>query len=52
MDVRAAQEADVGPLATIWHEGWHDAHARIVPAALTRDRTLKSHTVAGSDRLG
>jgi GNAT superfamily N-acetyltransferase len=42
MDVRAADEADVASLATIWYDGWHDAHARIVPAELTRLRTLES----------
>ena len=42
MDVRAAAEAEIGQLAKIWHEGWHEAHARIVPAALTRLRTLES----------
>ncbi len=42
MDVRAAAEAEIGRLAKIWHEAWHDAHARIVPAELTRLRTLES----------
>ena len=42
MNVRAANEADVDALAQIWHDGWHDAHARIVPAELARLRTLKS----------
>jgi ribosomal protein S18 acetylase RimI-like enzyme len=48
MKVRAAEAADVGNLAKIWHGGWHDAHAAIVPAALTRLRTLESFT----SRLG
>jgi len=47
MDVRAAKEAEVGHLAKIWHEGWNDAHAEIVPAELTRLRTLESF----ADRL-
>jgi GNAT superfamily N-acetyltransferase len=42
MDVRAAKEADIGQLAKIWYDGWHDAHAQIVPAELTRHRTLES----------
>lgn len=42
MDVRAAEESDVVHLATIWFDGWTDAHARIVPAALKRLRTLES----------
>ena len=42
MDVRAAEEEDIEPLARVWHEGWHEAHAQIVPAALTRLRTFGS----------
>ena len=42
MNVRAAAEAEIDQVATIWYEGWHDAHARIVPADLTRLRTLES----------
>ena len=42
MDVRAAEEAEVDHLARLWYEGWHEAHAPIVPAELTRLRTLES----------
>jgi GNAT superfamily N-acetyltransferase len=42
MDVRAAEEEDIEHLARVWHDGWHEAHAQIVPAALTRLRTLGS----------
>jgi ribosomal protein S18 acetylase RimI-like enzyme len=42
MNVRAAEEAELNHLAKVWHEGWHDAHARILPAELTRLRTLES----------
>jgi ribosomal protein S18 acetylase RimI-like enzyme len=42
MDVRAAEAAEVDPLARVWYDGWQDAHASIVPAALTRVRTLES----------
>lgn len=42
MDVRAAERADLDRLAEIWHGGWHDGHSGIVPAALTRMRTLES----------
>jgi GNAT superfamily N-acetyltransferase len=42
VDVRAATEQEITPLAAIWHEGWHEAHARIVPSELTRIRTLNS----------
>lgn len=42
MDVRAANEAEVGHLAKLWFDGWNDAHAGIVPPELTRLRTLES----------
>jgi GNAT superfamily N-acetyltransferase len=42
MDVRPAEEEEIEDLARIWHDGWHEAHAQIVPAALTRLRTLGS----------
>ena len=42
MDVGAAEEVEIGHLAKIWYDGWHDAHAQIVPAELTRLRTLES----------
>ena len=42
MHVRPAEHEDVDELARIWHEGWHDAHAAIVPAWLTETRTLLS----------
>jgi ribosomal protein S18 acetylase RimI-like enzyme len=45
--VRAAQQAEIGELAKLWHEGWHEAHAQLVPPELTRLRTLESF----SDRL-
>ena len=38
--IRAAAAEDVEALAKIWYDGWQDAHARIVPAALARYRTL------------
>jgi GNAT superfamily N-acetyltransferase len=42
MDVRTAKEVELDHLARIWHDGWHDAHAQLVPAELTRLRTLES----------
>jgi len=42
MNVRAAEDAEIDRLATIWHEGWHQAHAQILPAELTRLRTLEN----------
>jgi GNAT superfamily N-acetyltransferase len=42
MVVRAAEETEIDHLAKIWYDGWHDAHAQIVPAELTRLRPLES----------
>jgi GNAT superfamily N-acetyltransferase len=42
MLIRVADTAEVDRLARIWFDGWHDAHAAIVPAELTRLRTLES----------
>jgi ribosomal protein S18 acetylase RimI-like enzyme len=40
--VRSAVNEDVDQLADLWHEGWHEAHAELVPQELTRVRTLES----------
>jgi ribosomal protein S18 acetylase RimI-like enzyme len=42
MEIRAANQAEIDQLAKVWYEGWHDAHALIVPAELTTLRTLES----------
>jgi len=42
MDVRTAEEAELDALAKLWYEAWQDAHSQIVPAELTRLRTLES----------
>ncbi|TQV69611.1 GNAT family N-acetyltransferase [Exilibacterium tricleocarpae] len=42
MNVRTATEAELDLLASIWYDGWQDAHARILPAELARHRTLES----------
>lgn len=42
MNVRPAQEREIDHLAKLWYDGWQDAHARILPAELTRVRTLES----------
>jgi ribosomal protein S18 acetylase RimI-like enzyme len=41
MEVRPAEADEVGALARLWYEAWRDAHAEIVPADLTRLRTLE-----------
>jgi GNAT superfamily N-acetyltransferase len=42
LDVRPAEAAETDHLAKIWYDGWHEAHARILPEELTRLRTLES----------
>jgi ribosomal protein S18 acetylase RimI-like enzyme len=41
-DVRGAEDVEIDQLAQVWYDGWQDAHARIVPAELTRARTRES----------
>ena len=42
MRVRPAEPAEMDHLAQVWYDGWQDAHARILPAELTRLRTRES----------
>jgi ribosomal protein S18 acetylase RimI-like enzyme len=41
-EVRDADDIEIELLARLWHDGWQDAHARILPAELARHRTLES----------
>lgn len=40
--VRRPERSELDRLARIWHDGWQDAHATILPEALKRLRTLAS----------
>jgi GNAT superfamily N-acetyltransferase len=42
MEVRSAEDREVGVLAKLWYDGWQDAHASILPPELARLRTLES----------
>ena len=42
MNVRDTEPRELDQLATLWYDGWQDAHAAIVPAELIRLRTLDS----------
>lgn len=42
MKVRAAHPDEIEALAKIWYDGWRDAHAAIVPAALAGIRTMEN----------
>jgi GNAT superfamily N-acetyltransferase len=44
MRIRDAEAEEVAALASLWHDAWHEAHARIVPAELARIRTLQDFT--------
>ena len=46
-----ARSDDIPALAALWHSGWHEAHAAIVPAALTRLRTLESFKIRTAAHL-
>jgi prolyl-tRNA editing enzyme YbaK/EbsC (Cys-tRNA(Pro) deacylase)/ribosomal protein S18 acetylase RimI-like enzyme len=46
--VRRAEARELDRLAAIWHDGWQDAHAAILPAELAALRTLESFR----ERLG
>ena len=40
MRLRPLRPEDQGALARMWHQGWGDAHAGVVPEPLARIRTL------------
>lgn len=42
MEIRTAEVSELDHLAGLWHRGWQDAHAAILPAELARHRTLES----------
>ena len=42
MSVRPAGPGDIEALARVWHEAWHDAHAKLAPPGLVAARTLAS----------
>jgi GNAT superfamily N-acetyltransferase len=42
MNLRDADRGELDDLARIWFDGWHEAHAQIVPTELAQFRTLES----------
>lgn len=40
MIIEPATDGDVAAIAALWHVGWHQGHAKIVPAALVTSRVL------------
>ncbi len=51
VNIRLAEHADVEELVRIWHDGWHDAHADIVPSAMTLVRTVDNFQQRVADSL-
>ncbi|HET6360714.1 MAG TPA: GNAT family N-acetyltransferase [Gemmatimonadota bacterium] len=41
VQIRNAEVGEVGRLARLWYDSWHDAHATIVPVELPRLRTVE-----------
>ncbi len=39
MNVRDANAEEIDELAGIWYDGWHDAHAQIVPVGLAESQS-------------
>lgn len=52
MEVRPAEQAEIDQLARLWHDGWQDAHAGILPAELARLRTLENFAERLAKALG
>ena len=52
MRIAPATRADIGPLAALWHDGWHEAHAALVPTALTALRTPAEFRARVTAHLG
>jgi GNAT superfamily N-acetyltransferase len=46
-----ARPGDIPALAALWNSGWHEAHAAIVPSALTKLRTLDSFETRAARHL-
>jgi len=38
--IRPPDESEIEQLAKIWHDGWHEAHAHLMPPGLTSARNL------------
>jgi GNAT superfamily N-acetyltransferase len=49
--MRNALPVEVDALAELWHSGWQDAHAHILPPELARHRTLENFRQRMRDHL-
>lgn len=41
IEIRAARDEDRAAIIRLWHQGWHDAHAELVPAEILAFRTSR-----------
>jgi len=41
VEIRDAEEGEIGLLARLWYDSWQDAHATIVPVELPKLRTVE-----------
>jgi|SRR5919106_1626751 GNAT superfamily N-acetyltransferase len=41
VEIRDAEDGEIGRLARLWYDSWQNAHAKIVPVELPRLRTVK-----------
>lgn len=48
-EIRPAETADYPRIVRLWHQGWHDAHAALVPAGVLAFRTI-DHFASGCRR--
>lgn len=45
LEIRPAETADHEEIVQLWHQGWHDAHADLVPSELLAFRTKDYFTL-------
>ncbi|MGJ8583069.1 MAG: GNAT family N-acetyltransferase [Marinosulfonomonas sp.] len=45
IEIRPATQDDTDAILKLWHQGWHDAHAVLVPASILRFRTPEYFTL-------
>jgi len=45
IEIRRAEERDRQDLLKVWHQGWHDAHANLVPPHILKYRTPEHFSI-------
>ncbi|KIN70836.1 Acetyltransferase, GNAT family [Sulfitobacter noctilucae] len=51
MQIEPARAADIPAIAALWHAGWHQGHAAVVPAALVACRVPEEFAARSAERL-